>query len=313
MRFPAPIVELPGFHLTKTDKCAIISCGEICFIIQNSVYAVPTRISHEGGIEPVKDQQDQAPITRTIARAMAILQAFDEKQLELGVTELSQLTDLDKSTVYRLLSALEQGGLIAQNAVTTKYHLGFGLLPLAGLALQNLDLPRIVRPYLEELAEYSKETVNLSIMNDEDKIINIDGINSSRRVRNVGWIGREMPAHAVSGGKVMLAFLPEERLDRILVRGLTAQTENTITTRERLLSELAQIRNVGYSLAEEELEIGLNAVAAPIWNHERVVVGALSVSGPSFRLSGDWLVELGKVTKGTADRISTQIGYAPED
>lgn len=261
----------------------------------------------------MKDQPEPAPITRTISRAIAILQAFDEKHLELGVTELGQLTGLDKSTVYRLLSALQQGGLIAQNVVTAKYHLGFGLLPLAGLARQNLDLPRVVRPYLEELAEYSKETVNLSILNDDDKVVNTDGINSPRRVRNVGWIGREMPPYAVSGGKVMMAFLPDERLDRILARGLKAQTENTITTRDRLLRELEQIRKLGYSTAREELEIGLNAVAAPIWNHQGIVVAALSVSGPSFRLPAERLVELGGVTKGTADRISRQIGYTPRD
>jgi IclR family acetate operon transcriptional repressor len=261
----------------------------------------------------VKEQPEQAPITRTISRAMAILQAFDEKQQELGVTELGQRTGLDKSTVYRLLNALQQGGLIAQNAVTTKYHLGFGLLPLAGLALQNLDLPRIVRPYLEELAKYSQETVTLSLLNEDDMVINTDGINSPRRVRNVGWIGREMPPHAVSGGKAMIAFLPEERLDRILARGLEAQTENTITTRDRLLRELEEIRKVGYSSAREELEIGLNAVAAPIWNHERIVVAALSVSGPSFRLPEERLVELGRVTKRTADRISRQIGYSAKD
>jgi IclR family acetate operon transcriptional repressor len=261
----------------------------------------------------VKDQPEQAPITRTISRAMSILQAFDETQLELGVTELGQLTGLDKSTVYRLLNALQQGGLIAQNAVTTKYHLGFGLLPLAGLALQNLDLPRIVWPYLEELARYSEETVNLSILNDDDKIINTDGINSPRRVRNVGWIGREMPPHAVSGGKVMMAYLPGERLERILARGLESQTDNTITTREGLVRELEEIRKVGYSIAREELEIGLNAVAAPIWNHEGIVVAALSVSGPSFRLSEGRLIELGQATKATADRISRQIGYTPKD
>lgn len=261
----------------------------------------------------MKEQQEQAPITRTISRAIAILQAFDETQLELGVTELGQLTGLDKSTAYRLLNALQQGGLIEQNAVTAKYHLGFGLLPLAGLALQNLDLPRIVRPFLEEVAEYSQETVNLSILNDDDKVINIDGINSSRRVRNVGWIGREMPPHAVSGGKVMMAFLAGDRIEQILARGLKAQTEHTITTRARLLRELEGIRKVGYGIAEEELEIGLNAVAAPIWNHEAIVVAALSVSGPSFRLSGERLVELGGVTKGATDRISKLIGYRPRD
>lgn len=255
------------------------------------------------------DQQDQGPATRTIARAMAVLHAFDATTPELGVTELGRRTGLDKSTVYRLLSALQQGGLIEQNPATSKYHLGFGLLRLAGLARQNLDLPAIARPHLQELADSTEETVNLSVMTDDDKIINIDGITSPHRVRNVGWIGREMPIHAVSGGKVMMACLPEKKVDQILARGLERLTPKTITDEERLRAELEQIRQVGYAVAIEELEEGLNAVAAPIWNHEGWPMAIISVSGPSFRLSQERLDELGGVTKQAADRISTKIGY----
>jgi IclR family acetate operon transcriptional repressor len=240
---------------------------------------------------------------------MAILKAFDGTRLEMGVTEISQLTDLDKSTVYRLLSALQQGGLIEQHPETAKYHLGFGLVRLAGLALQNIDLPRMARPHLEELAHLSQETVNLSVMTDNDNLINIDGIASPLMVRNVGWVGREMPLHAVSGGKVIMAYLPEDRLNTILERGLSRFTEHTVTEPARLRSELADIRKRGYGAASEELEIGLSAVAAPIWNHERNVVAALSLSGPSFRLPNDRLDQLGKVTKDTADRLSRQMGY----
>lgn len=259
------------------------------------------------------DQREQRPITRSVARALSILQAFNENRLELGVTELSQLTGIDKSTVYRLLNGLQQGGLIEQDPDTTKYYLGFGLVRLAGLALQRLDLPRIARPHLRELARLSQETVNLSVLTDDDKIVNIDGVTSPRRVRNVGWIGREMPIHAISGGKVMMAYLPEERLEQILARRLERFTEQTITDPSRLRAELKQVRRMGYGIAEEELETGLSAVAAPLWNHEGRVVAVISVSGPSFRLPKERLVELGLATKQTADTISRKSGFIGED
>jgi DNA-binding IclR family transcriptional regulator len=258
----------------------------------------------------VKNQQGRGPVIRAVSRAIAVLQAFDEARLELGVTELSRVTDIDKSTVYRLLNTLQQGGLIEQNPATAKYHLGFGLLHLAGLALQKLDLPRIVRPYLEELAELSQETVNLAVMTNDDQIINIDVITSSRSIRHVGWIGRTMPAHAVSGGKVIMAFLPDERLGEILARGLKPYTERTITDRAELQEELERIRQVGYGIVEEELEIDLNAVAAPIRNHEGTIVALISISGPAFRMSRERLVELGQMTKRTTDRLSKKFGYS---
>jgi DNA-binding IclR family transcriptional regulator len=240
---------------------------------------------------------------------MSILHAFDETHLELGVTALSQKTGLDKSTVHRLLGALQQGGLIEQNSETSKYHLGFGLVRLARLALHHLDLPRIARPHLEELGAYSQETVNLSIMTDDDKIINIDRIASPRRVRNVGWIGREMPPHAVSGGKVIMAYMPQERLNRVLARGLLPITEHTVTEPAELRKQFDEIRELGYATTEEELELGLSAVAAPVWGQEGEIAAIISISGPSFRLPKERLVELGQKTKKAASRISAQLGY----
>jgi DNA-binding IclR family transcriptional regulator len=257
----------------------------------------------------MSDQHDQVPATRTISRAIAILRTFDAAKPELGVTELSHLTGLDKATVYRLLSALQQGGLVEQNPETAKYHLGLGLLPLAGMALAHLDLPRVARPHLQKLAHLSQETVNLSVVTEDDMLINIDCIASPRRVRNVGWIGREMPLHAVSGGKVMMAYMSPAWLERVLARELQCHTEHTLTNPAELRAELEQIRQVGFAIAEEELEIGLSAVAAPVWDHEDQVAASVSVSGPSFRLPRARLTELGSQTKEIADAISRHIGY----
>lgn len=264
------------------------------------------------GVVPMMDQKEQRPITRSVARALSILRAFDETRLELGVTELSQLTGIDKSTVYRLLHGLQQGGLIEQDPDTTKYYLGFSLVRLAGLALRRLDLTHIARPHLRELAHVSQETVNLSVLTNDDKIVNVEGVTSPQMVRNVGWIGREMPIHAISGGKVMMAYLPDERLDQILAGRLERFTEQTITDPGRLRAELEQVRRMGYGIAEEELEMGLSAVAAPIRNHEGQVVACISVSGPSFRLPRERLVELGLKTKQAAGTISRKMGFIGE-
>lgn len=253
--------------------------------------------------------QKPEPITRAVARAVTILHSFSEDRPELGVTELSQLTGIDKSTVYRLLNTLQQGRLVEKNPSSGKYRLGLGLLRLAGLVQRHLDLPRVARPYLQHLAELSQETVNLSVMTDDDQVINIDGIPSPHMVRNVGWKGRVMAAHAVSGGKAMLAFLPEEHTERLIRRGLPRFTPRTITDADRFRQELDQVRQQGYAIAEEELETGLSAVAAPIYNQDGEVVAIISVSGPSFRLPTERLHELGRATKEAADAVSAQLGY----
>jgi DNA-binding IclR family transcriptional regulator len=258
--------------------------------------------------EPMTGNTEHAPATRTIARAMAILHAFDETRSELGVTELSQLTNLDKSTVYRLLSALQQGGLIEQNPATTKYHLGFGLVRLAKLAMQHLDLPRISHPYLEELARLSRETVHLSTMTEGHKLVYVDSVTSSRRVHTTSWIGQEVPLHAVSGGKAMLAYLPAAELDALLASPLERFTTETIVEADRLRAALDEIRQRGYAIASDELEEGLSEVASPIRDQYGKVIAALSISGPSFHLPPARLTELGLETIEAANTISRKLG-----
>ncbi len=256
------------------------------------------------------DKKDhELPVTRTISRAVAILEAFDDTRPTLGVTEISQLTGLDKSTVYRLLNALVQGGLIAQDAETSRYHLGMGLLRLAGRAAQHLSLPRIARSHLRELASRTQETVNLSILNDESRVVRVDMVESCHQVRDGAPIGHEVPPHAVSDGKVLMASLPDAQVERIVEGGLQRFTEHTLIDPESLRAALIEIRQAGFGLAEEELERGLSGVAAPILNHEGKTVAAVGVSGPSFRLTHSRLQELVPVVKAAAARISKEIGY----
>lgn len=257
----------------------------------------------------MENREDHAPVTRTIARAVAILKAFDATRPELGVTEIGHRTGLDKSTVYRLLSALQQGGLIAQDAGTARYRLGPGLLRLAGLAAQQLDVAQAARVHLVALAARTGETAKLSVLTDEDHLVRLDAVESRHQVRDVALIGHEVPLHAVSDGKVLLAGMSPERLERVLDQGLTAFTAQTITDPARLRAAIEEARRAGLALAEEELEPGLSGVAAPIRNHEGMTVAALSVSGPSSRLPRARLAEIGWLVKDTAGLISARLGY----
>jgi DNA-binding IclR family transcriptional regulator len=254
-------------------------------------------------------KKGQTSILRSVERAIAVLKAFSEEEPELGVTEISHRLRLPKSTVYRLLVSLQQEGIVDQDPETEKYRLGIELVRLAGLVLRQIDVRQVARPYLRSLGEASEETVNLSVLTDGGKVINIDGISSPRIVRNVGWLGREMLPHCISSGKALLAYLPQQWLERILAKGLPRFTEKTITDPIRLQEELERVRQQGYAVAQEELEAGLSAVAAPIWNHEGQVVAAISVSGPSFRLSSEKLPELAELARRNANEISYQLGY----
>jgi DNA-binding IclR family transcriptional regulator len=272
--------------------------------------AGPSGSDHRGSQSvTVKDETEHAPATRTIARAIQILHAFDETRPELGVTELSQLTRLDKSTVYRLLSALQQGGLIEQDAATAKYRPGFGLVRLAGLVMQHQDLPQVAHPQLQELAHRFQETVHLSTMTEDCKLVYIDSVTSTHRVRTTSRIGQEAALHAVSGGKVLMAYMPAEELDDLLHRPLERFTDKTTVEADRLRKELDEIGRQGYAIASDELEDGLSDVASPIHNQQGQVIAALSISGPTFRLTPARLVELGSATLEAANSISRKLGY----
>ncbi len=254
-------------------------------------------------------KEDYAPVTRTIARAVSILQAFDAGSPELGVTEIGHRTGLDKSTVYRLLYALQQGGLIAQDAATSRYRLGPGVLRLAGLAAQQIDVAHAAHAHLVELSAHTGETAKLSVLTDEDRLVRVDAVESRHQVRDVALIGHEVPLHAVSDGKVLLAGMSPARLERVLEKALAAFTPHTVTDPARLRLEIDEVRQRGYALAEEELEMGLSGVAAPILSYDGTTVAAISVSGPSSLMPARRLSEIGPLVKETAGLVSARLGY----
>jgi IclR family transcriptional regulator, acetate operon repressor len=256
------------------------------------------------------EQQDCAPV-QSVARAIEIVKSFSWERPERGVNELARELGLHKSTVSRLMMTLECGGLLARDPVTDRYRLGIDLIGLASQVISHLDVREIARPYLRELADNCQETVNLVVL-DAGQVVNLEQfVPPARRVMNIGWIGRRMPPHCTAAGKVLLAHLPSEDVDRVLPVELERFTPQTITDRRQLRLELVRTLEQGYAVVEEELEEGLNAIAAPIYDYQGEVTAAVSAAGPAYRVTPAHFSHLAEQLIQTSSAISRRLGHSP--
>ena len=245
---------------------------------------------------------------QSIQRATAVLRTFTEAEPELGVMEISRRLGLHKSTISRILSTLESEGLVSQNLQTNKYRLGLGLISLAGIALGRLDVRGAAQPYLNHLVEVTQETINVTVL-DGSECVNVERVASPRPIRYVGWIGRRTPLHCTAAGKVILAYMPPEKRAELLSLPLIRYTEKTITDTAVLEQTLSQICQQGYAISHEEFEEAFSAIAAPIFNHRREVVGAIAISGPTYRLSDEQFTTFTDSLLETSRNVSAELGY----
>lgn len=224
-------------------------------------------------------------------RAVRLLKLFTIERPELTLAELSRLSGLNKTTTHRLLRALRSEGLIERNSVTSAYSLGAGLMALGVQALASSDLRRRVRPLLKSLAHDSGETATLEVP-IEDSMLILDEVTGRHVVGAVGNVGTRWPLHATSTGKALMAF-DEHGLER-LPASLEALTARTLVNREAFKPELINIRRRGYAVTVDELEDGFTAVATVIRTPLGDVQGALSIGGPTQRLTANRRAALGE-------------------
>jgi IclR family acetate operon transcriptional repressor len=221
-------------------------------------------------------------------RVLALLKTFDDSRVELGVAEIARALDVHKSTASRLAAALERTGFLARAG--KRYRLGVEVIRLGTIALRSFDLVATMQPGMEKVSQRTGETVNLAVPDGED-VLNVAEVPSTYILScSGGWIGRRTRPHAVANGKVLLAYgaLPQPR-------ALERYTPRTITALGALERELDRVRRDGYATAVSELEEGLVAVAAPVFDPAGTCVAALSVSGPEFRMLPESLDGLGKL------------------
>lgn len=246
---------------------------------------------------------------QSVLRATDILELFLNGQKELSVKEIAEAMELSKSTVHGLIKTLASKGYLYQNEESGKYRLGMKLFQLGHIVENQFDFAEVSRPIINKLVTTLKETVHL-VTFEQGEAIYIEKKEGTHSLRIYSQIGRRAPFHCTGVGKAILAFLPKKEQEEIIeTLTLESFTENTIVTKQALVKELAVVKEQGFAVDNEEIEIGLICTASPIFNYQGRVVGSISCAVPTVRLNEGHQQEVITGIKTAANEISTTLGY----
>ena len=250
-------------------------------------------------------------LIQSVSHAFDILESFTRTDKELGVTELSKRLGLHKNNVFRLLATLEHRGYIEQNKETENYRLGPKTLQIGSIFIEQRECRRQARPILEDLMAATGETSVVAVLR-ANKVVYMDSVETDRTVRAVSRIGAILPAHCTAVGKSQLAFLPAADIERLYAeRDLPAMTERTLCTRDLLLKDLDAVRQHGYAVENEECDLEVKSVAAPVRDVSGSVIAALGIVAPASRLSDGRIQQDGVAVRvqEAAHTLSTKLGF----
>jgi DNA-binding IclR family transcriptional regulator len=251
--------------------------------------------------------------TRAVSRAFQILNSFTIQEFELSVGDLHDKLGIHKSTLVRLLQSMAAEGFIEQNPETGGYRLGIRTFELGNLYQRTymMNIGVLARPSLKRLAADLNLSANLAVR-DESEIVYVETVEPPGSAPRLAYsAGDRFGIHHTALGKALIAFLPGDELEDLLAElELPPLTPRTITTPDQLAEDLAEVRERGYAVDDEESLPGLRCVSAPIWNSERVAA-ALSASGSTLVVTAERVPEIAKAVIGIARALSAQLGGVP--
>lgn len=245
----------------------------------------------------------------SLKKAFDILEIFLTHEGELGLSEIARISDLNISTVHGLISFLRKKDYIIQKGKRGKYTLGYKFLEFGDAIIRNLPISDLALPYMKELNGLTDETVTLAILHKNIAMI-IYWVESSHGLRVAGMAEREAPLHGTGVGKVLLAYQTEDYFFNYSANStLKSFTSNTITDPVYLKEHLQEIKNQGYAIDNQETELGVINIAAPVRDRSGKVVAAIGILGPSIRITDSKIGELVIAVKGCTAEISRALGY----
>jgi DNA-binding IclR family transcriptional regulator len=252
------------------------------------------------------DKDPESYNVRAVERAMQILSAFDGEHTDRGISEVAQAIGLHKATTHRIMMTLLNGGFLERADDGERFCLGLRVVELGLGALRRLDVRRAAFPYMEQLVGRFQETCDLGIF-DRGWVLYVEVVHSEHSLTIAARVGRRLPAHCTASGRVFLAFLPSEVTEPILNAPLMACTAKTVTSPDRLREELEITRQRGYALDDEEFEAGIRAVAAPVRDIDGNVIAALSMPGPTNRMTPARIPEIAQALVEAANAVSAHV------
>lgn len=247
---------------------------------------------------------------KSLVKALRLLKLFSPQRNRWTAEEMAAALGYHKSSVQRILTTLEKEGFLSKVVPRrSEYRLGPDILYLGNVAEMNLDLRSVARPVMVELVRRTRETCYLCVA-DQGLCLYIDKVECTQPIRIIHQIGQRNPMHCTGVGKALLSGMADEAIDRwIAAQGLSTHSRNTITDRDRLRQEVETVRRTGIARDNEELDLGVKCVAAPIKDRTGAVVAAISLSGPAQRFTAAAIRRFEKEIKEAAREISRTLGF----
>jgi DNA-binding IclR family transcriptional regulator len=257
-------------------------------------------------------QSRETGLIGSLQNGLEVFDMFSRDHTVVTVGEIARHLGLHKSSASRIAATLAALGYLRAAPNSSGFQLGGKLARLGSIAVVDTSLTNVAQPAMQALADDTGETCHLGVLEGSDAIT-IALIDGSFSLRMHSWVGKRSPAHLTSMGKVLLAGLSARTLDRLYPNEeLESPTPYSISTKSALKSQLAKIRTNGYALDNEELEIGLRCVAAPIFSHDQRLIGSLTISGSASRIQLSNIGDYVDKVRSAANRISKELG-APLD
>ncbi len=284
-------------------------------IIQNQdaeVSAQSAQIPLSGKESPM-DTEKNNPV-QSAGKIFQIMEMLAEEG-PCGLLEISHQLNLNKSTVHRLLNSLIYMGYVRQDEVSLKYHMTLKIVNVSGKVLKQIDILSLSQPYLKYLMEQTYETVHLvkRVDNNICYIQKLEPANTGRSIQMASFVGMISPLYCTGVGKAIMSRLPESEIRDILAKcQVSPKTEHTILDAEQLIRELTQVRICGYSLDNEENELGVRCIATAINDYTGSAEYAISISAPIFRMPDERIPELSSLLLEVAGKLSGELGYHPD-
>lgn len=267
-------------------------------------------VADKGAARTAAMPQKTGPTIQSVDRALDIFETLARSNGRLSLAEISARTKLNSSTCHHLISTILRRGYVIQDRETRRYSLGSKIFELSEARASQIDLVDLAMPSLQHLNRQTGEAIHLCAIEGLD-LITLTKLGSHHAVKVDSTVSKSNAAHATATGKAILAWLPENEIDEILAtKGMERFTEHTIIGRTELMEQLRAIRRHGYAEDVEEFEPGVVCIGAAIRSHKGTVLGSISLSLPTMRVSDASLTRAREQVMMVAAEISREIGHA---
>ena len=264
-----------------------------------------SRMNPDGIDGHAEQNGDSRPSPSVLLNGLRVLESFSISEPVLGVTEIARKVDLHKSSVSRILATLEKAGYVERDDGSGRFRLGLGLIALAGPLLANLDVRRVAAPELAELTRRTGETSALMVWNGHESVV-VEQLPSPKQVKHTATVGTRFDTYQSSSVQVFLAEMPPVEVQRLFERRLLIGPDQDAI--DAYLDELRAARGRGYAINDGRTSIEEIGISAPIHDHRGVLVAAIMLSAPRFRVPTAMLEPLGRAVAEAASRVSARLG-----